>query len=160
MARSSPPMSPGRETIQQGGRAKAYRPLPAAERHVAVEAGLAAYARDDFFLAHELLEPPWMGTRDLAERELLQGVIKLAAAFVHGARSNPAGIAKNLRGARDRIANGLDAGPRLGIDVEALLSSIDRWLADPPANPAEAGAAIEIRRIAAPDKRERGSEGS
>ena len=41
--------------------------------------------------AHELLEPPWMGTSDLPERELIQGMIKLAAAFVHDARSNAAG---------------------------------------------------------------------
>ena len=50
-----------------------------------------------------------MGARDLAERELIQGVIKLAAAFVHGARRNPTGIEKNLRGARERLA-GAGAG--------------------------------------------------
>lgn len=88
-----------------------------------------------------------MGTRDVAERELIQGVIKLAAAFVHGARSNPAGIDKNLRGARDRVANGLAAGRRLGIDADALLASIDRWLAGPEARANDPGAAIEIPRI-------------
>jgi hypothetical protein len=87
-----------------------------------------------------------MGTRDLAERELIQGVIKLAAAFVHGARSNPAGIEKNLRGARDRVANGLEAGQRLGIDAEALLLAIDEWRTDPEFHHTEA--AIEIRRRA------------
>jgi predicted metal-dependent hydrolase len=124
--------------------------MPAADRRAALEAGLAAYAAGDFFLAHELLEPPWMGTRDLAERELVQGVIKLAAAFVHGARSNPAGIEKNLRGARERIANGLPAGPALRIDAPALLRAIDEWLADPTAHGASAAGeweAIEIRRL-------------
>ncbi|HUG29581.1 MAG TPA: DUF309 domain-containing protein [Candidatus Limnocylindria bacterium] len=116
-------------TIVQGGRAKAYRPMPAAARRAAIEAGLAAYGHGDFFEAHELLEPAWMGTRDLAERELLQGVIKLAAAFVHGARSNPAGVAKNLRGARDRLVEGSAAAALVGIDVEALVSSIDGRLA-------------------------------
>ena len=118
-------------TILQGGRAKAYRPMPAVARRRAFEAGLAAYANDDFFEAHELLEPAWMGTRDLAERELLQGLIKLAAAFVHGARSNPTGIEKNLRGARDRLAGGIKAGPSLGVDVGTLSSAIDAWLAAP-----------------------------
>jgi predicted metal-dependent hydrolase len=141
-------VSPGDETILQGGRAKAYRPLPAAERRAAIEAGLEAYARGDWFLAHELLEPAWMGTRDLAERELIQGVIKLAAAFVHGARSNPAGIEKNLRGARDRIANGIDASRRLGIDAEALLASIDRWFARPSAGADDGAPAIDIPRVA------------
>ena len=120
------------KTILQGGRAKAYRPLPAAARGEAFEAGLAAYARGDFFFAHELLEPAWMGTRDLPERELIQGLIKLAAAFVHDARSNAAGIEKNLRGARERLANAGPAGPRTGIDVVALLEAIDRRLTEPP----------------------------
>lgn len=106
--------------------------MPPAARRAAFEAGLAAYAEGDFFLAHELLEPPWMGTRDLPERELIQGVIKLAAAFVHGARSNPAGIMKNLRGARARLANGAAAGPQLRVDVPALIEAIDGCLAAPP----------------------------
>lgn len=125
-------------TILQGGRAKAYRPMPPAARRAAFEAGLAAYAEGDFFLAHELLEPPWMGSKDLAERELVQGVIKLAAAFVHGARRNPAGMEKNLRGARTRLAEGVPAGPSLRVDVPALLTSIDGRLAAPlrPEDPA------------------------
>jgi hypothetical protein len=72
-----------------------------------------------------------MGTRDLPERELIQGLIKLAAAFVHGARSNPAGIEKNLRGARERLANAGPAGPRTGIAVPALLEAIERRLSEP-----------------------------
>lgn len=105
--------------------------MPAAVRRTAFEAGLAAYANDDFFLAHELLEPAWMGASDLAERELIQGVIKLAAAFVHGARSNPAGIEKNMRGARERLAGAGPAGVRLKVDVPALLATIDGRLAEP-----------------------------
>jgi hypothetical protein len=91
-----------------------------------------------------------MGTRDIAERELLQGVIKLAAAFVHGARSNPAGIEKNLRGARDRVANGVPAGTRLGIDADALLVSIEGWLADEHASAPEVDDVIQIPRLATP----------
>jgi len=71
-----------------------------------------------------------MGTSDLAERELLQGVIKLAAAFVHAARGNAAGVAKNLRGARDRLGNAHEASGRIGIDVAALLRAIDVRLAE------------------------------
>jgi predicted metal-dependent hydrolase len=119
------------ETVLQGGRAKAFRPIPEAVRRRAIDDGLAAYARDDWFLAHELLEPAWMGTRDLAERELLQGLIKLAAAFVHGARSNPAGVVKNLRGARERLTAGRGAGEAVGIDVDELIARVDAWLAAP-----------------------------
>jgi len=105
--------------------------MPAAERRQAFEAGLAAYANSDFFEAHELLEPAWMGTRDLAERELIQGLIKLAAAFVHQARGNPKGIEKNLRGARARLAAGAEAGRSLDVAVPELLDALDAWLAAP-----------------------------
>ena len=132
------------ETIEQGGRRKAYRPIPEAKRRKAIVDGLKAYARDDWFLAHELLEPAWMGTRDLAERELLQGLIKLAAAFVHSARSNPAGVAKNLRGARERLLAGRTAGPNVGVDVEDLIVRIDRWLDSPGGPP------IPIESISGP----------
>jgi predicted metal-dependent hydrolase len=130
----TPPRIGGRDTdatIVQGGRAKAYRPMPAAERLSALAAGLEAYHRGDAFLAHELLEPAWMGTRDAAERELLQGLIKLAAAFVHAARGNPAGVAKNLRGARARLSNAGDAGEAARIDVSSLIALIERRLAAP-----------------------------
>lgn len=116
-------------TIMQGGRAKAYRPLPAAERQAALSAALEAYDRTDFFLAHELLEPAWMGADDMAERELYQGLIKLAAAFVHGVRGNPLGIAKNLAGARDRLTAARAAGAhQAGIDLDELLADIDQRL--------------------------------
>lgn len=117
--------------------------MPADQRSRAFEAGLAAYANDDYFEAHELLEPAWMGTRDLAERELIQGIIKLAAAFVHQARGNPRGIEKNLRGARARIEAGAAAGSALGIDVASLLDAIDGWAAVPDA------AAVPIPRTGA-----------
>ena len=110
--------------------------MPVATRRAALAQGLDAYARGDFFEAHELLEPAWMGTADLAERAVLQGLIKLAAAFVHAARGNPAGVGKNLRGARAHLlaAGATAAGREVGVDVDELRSriserliSIDRW---------------------------------
>ena len=123
-----------RRTIVQRGRAKAYRPLPPGRRREILAEGLAAYDRGDFFLAHELLEPAWMGASDPAERDLYQGLIKLAAAFVHGERGNPTGVRKNLIGARERLADAVDAGRAAGIDVAAILDGIDSALAsDGPA---------------------------
>ena len=138
-------MAAGDERVIQGGRAKAYRPLPPAERRAAFEAGLEAYANGDYFLAHELLEPAWMGTRDIPERELIQGVIKLAAAYVHASRGNPAGFEKNLRGARDRLANAASAGPLLRVDVASLLAQIDLSRSD--VAPGVPLAAIRIARL-------------
>lgn len=115
-------------TIVQRGRAKAYRPLPPERRRAILAEGLAAYDRGDFFLAHEVLEPAWMGAADPAERDLYQGLIKLAAAFVHAARGNPAGVHKNLLGARERLADAVAAGHEQGIDVPDVIASIDRLL--------------------------------
>ena len=105
--------------VGRDGRAKAYRPLPEAERAAALAAGLEAYERGDFFEAHELLEPAWMGTDVPAERALLQGVIKVAAAYVHGVRGNPAGIARNLTGARARLVEADEERPRPVADAVA-----------------------------------------
>lgn len=67
-----------------------------------------------------------MGTADPGERQLYQGLIKLAAGCVHRVRGNREGMTKNLRGARDRLseADGLVAA-RYGIALEALLTEID-----------------------------------
>jgi predicted metal-dependent hydrolase len=117
-------------TVMQGGRRKAYRPLPRSEREAACAAAIAAYTRGDYFEAHELLEPAWMGTDDPLERELHQGLIKLAAAFVHAVRGNPAGISRNLAGARERLGTVVaGGGPDGGLDLPALLVAIDQRLA-------------------------------
>ncbi|MDQ6795614.1 MAG: DUF309 domain-containing protein [Chloroflexota bacterium] len=117
------------DTVLQGGRAKAYRPLSEADRRAAFEAGLAAYRRGDFFEAHELLEPAWMGTGDPAERALHQGLIKLAAGYVHALRGNPEGMTKNLRGAHGWFVAVVEAGTpaiaRSDVDVAALVEAID-----------------------------------
>ena len=134
------PLQPAR-VVDPRGRAKVLRPLPAEEREAAVARGLAAYARGNFYLAHEELEPAWMGTADPAERELLGGLIKLAAAFAHARRGNPAGAATNLRGARVRLAGAASAGHDGGFDVAALLTAIDDRLARLDAEPAGAPSA-------------------
>jgi len=117
----------------QGDRAKAYRPITLAARREALAEGLAAYDRGDFFEAHELLEPAWMGTADLGERAFLQGLIKLAAAFVHATRGNPLGVAKNLSGARERLRTegATDAGALAGVDVPALIDRIEERIRQP-----------------------------
>ena len=119
-------MTVARTVVGRDGRAKAYRPLPVAERRAAFVAGIAAYEAGDFFEAHELLEPAWMGTADLGERAFLQGLIKLAAAYVHAVRGNPAGIARNLEGARARLAEArADGAPTHGLDASAILADVD-----------------------------------
>jgi predicted metal-dependent hydrolase len=133
----------GAVIVGADGRAKAYRPLPLEARAAAVREGLDAYGRGDFFEAHEALEPAWMGSDDPGERAALQGLIKLAAAYVHDVRGNPAGIAKNLEGARARLAEAHDgrwlapAGLGLDVDLGALIDEIDRRLADLATHPTD-----------------------
>ena len=117
--------------VRQGDRDKAYRPLPVEARRAAFDEGLAAYARGEFFAAHEALEPAWMGTDDLPERALHQGLIKVAAAYVHAGRGNPKGIAKNLAGARRLLALAEPAATGWGVDLPALLADIDARLGEP-----------------------------
>ncbi|MFP5342725.1 MAG: DUF309 domain-containing protein [Candidatus Limnocylindria bacterium] len=123
--------APGR-VVQADGRSKAYRPLPRSTRIAAIVAGLEAYDRGDYFEAHEHLEPAWMGTDVVAERALLQGIIKIAAADVHGVRGNPAGVARNLEGALERLRLALAADPPdvgVDIDLDALVADAQRRLA-------------------------------
>jgi hypothetical protein len=130
-----------RTIVGPDGRAKAYRPLPADVRATAVPEGLAAYERGDFFLAHELMEPAWMGSDDQSERALTQGLIKLAAAQVHAVRGNPRGVAKNLEGALGWLRLAADAGlvgPE-GVDLPALIRSIEDRLTRPVGGSTEAG---------------------
>ncbi len=119
----------GSVRVLERGRLKAHRPLPAAARAEAVARGLAAYDRGEFYLAHEELEPAWMGSDDPAERALLSGMIKLAAGLVHAARGNPAGVRTNLVGARARLATAVELGAHLpgkvDVDPAALIHAID-----------------------------------
>ena len=118
--------------VQLDGRAKAYRPLPVDARAAAMLQGMAAYARGDAFDAHEAWEPAWMGTDDVAERALIQGLIKLAAADVHGWRGNPRGVARNLTGALDRLRlaaiRGATSAPGVVIDLATLIDAADARL--------------------------------
>ena len=128
---SVPEPAPRQGLVRQGERDKAFRPLTLERRRAAFEAGLAAYANGDFFAAHEALEPAWMGTDDLAERALHQGLIKVAAAYVHAVRHNPRGVAKNLAGAHGHLVAAVAVGPAWGVDVADLVAAVEARLADP-----------------------------
>ena len=135
--------------VGRDGRAKAYRPLPVEVRQAAIGAGLASYDRGDFFEAHEELEPAWMGSDDPIERALLQGLIKVAAAYVHHVRGNPAGIRTNLAGARRLLAEAAEEATGgashnvAGIDLDALIADVDARLDDLATHP-------EAPRLGAP----------
>jgi predicted metal-dependent hydrolase len=76
-----------------------------------------------WFESHETLEDLWMVT-PLPERQFFQGVIQLAAAFVHYARGEHAGILKLLDAAGEKLREFVPEF--LGVDVVTLLADIGR----------------------------------
>jgi predicted metal-dependent hydrolase len=86
-------------------------------------AGVQQYNDGYFFEAHETLEDLWMQS-PWPIRRFLQGVIQLAAAFVHFVRHEYPGTVRLLGHAQAKLG---DFAPRyMGIDVERLLSEVVR----------------------------------
>lgn len=82
-------------------------------------AGVQQFNDGYFFEAHETLEDLWMQS-PWPTRRFLQGVIQLAAAFVHLVRHEYAGTVRLLGHALEKLA---DFAPRyMGVDVERLLA--------------------------------------
>jgi hypothetical protein len=80
--------------------------------------GLACFDEGAFFECHELLEEVWL--RDAsALRPFFQGLIQLAAAFVHLQRGRHVGLVALLRAAEERLRPFAPA--TLGVDVAHLL---------------------------------------
>lgn len=88
-----------------------------AEFHAAVD----EFNRGWYFASHETLEDLWMVT-PMPEREFFQGIIQLAAAFVHLARREYPGIFKLLDASASKLA--ASAPERFGIEVNSLLEAI------------------------------------
>ena len=120
--------------VGRDGRAKAYRPLPEAQRAAALAAGPGVLRAGRLLRGARGAGAGLDGhSPDLAERALLQGLIKVAAAYVHDVRGNPPGITRNLEGARALLVDARSTGPAgnpAGIDVDALIAAIDLRLAD------------------------------
>ena len=72
--------------------------------------------------AHEVLEDLWRATGDPERRLFFQGVIQLAAAFVHAERGNMRGVRRLLAKAAAKLA--AVPSPYLALDVTALLAAM------------------------------------
>lgn len=84
---------------------------------------LAEFNDGYYFESHETLEDLWMVT-PWPERQFFQGVIQLAAAFVHYARREYPGILKLLDAAGDKIEPFLPQS--FGVDTATLLADVRR----------------------------------
>jgi predicted metal-dependent hydrolase len=80
-----------------------------------------------YFESHETLEELWMVT-PWPERQFFQGIIQLAAAFVHYARGEYAGIFKLLDASEEKLREFMPEC--FGVDVTALLGEMARVRAE------------------------------
>jgi predicted metal-dependent hydrolase len=76
-----------------------------------------------WFESHETLEDLWQVT-PLPERTFFQGIIQAAAALVHFARGEGAGIFKLLDASLDKLSG--FTPETLGIDVTAFIADLER----------------------------------
>lgn len=76
------------------------------------------YNAGEHWQAHEVLEDLWRATGEPERRRFYQGIIQLAAAFVHAERGNLRGVQRLLAKA-DAKLEGVSS-PCLGLDVAAL----------------------------------------
>jgi hypothetical protein len=88
---------------------------------------VAQYNDGYWFEAHETLEDLWLVT-PWPERQFFQGIIQLAAAFVHFARGDYDGILKLLDAAAEKLEGFRPT--QFGVDVDALLGEMARARAE------------------------------
>jgi uncharacterized protein len=91
----------------------------------ALAEGLRLYDAGEFFAAHEAWESVWLLAQE-PEKNFLQGLIQVTAAFHHLQRENRLGTARLLRAALGR----LERYPACfgGISVDLLCNDIRTWL--------------------------------
>ena len=80
------------------------------------------YNAGEHWHAHEVLEDLWRATGEPERRLFFQGVIQLAAAFVHAERGNMRGVQRLLAKASAKLA--ATPSPYLALDVAALLEAM------------------------------------
>lgn len=86
-------------------------------------AALDQFNRRWYFESHETLEDLWMVT-PFPERQFFQGIIQLAAAFVHLVRGEYPGMLKLLDAAAQKLEEFTPA--QFGVDTTALLADMRR----------------------------------
>jgi predicted metal-dependent hydrolase len=88
--------------------------------------GIELFNRREFYEAHEAWEEGWID--ELSDsRVLLQGLIQVAAGFYKLQCASPIGTVKLLELGLAKLRPFV--GNSLGVDLEALLGQVERWLA-------------------------------
>lgn len=90
--------------------------------------GLAQYQEGQPFEAHEAFEAAWL-TATGPEKAMLQTLVQICAATHKANEGNFRGVVKLLTRAQTRLAEHLNLGSCLGIDLVAVKAEVDRALA-------------------------------
>ncbi len=107
--------------------------------HRALREGLDLYNAGRFFEAHEVLEDVWL-VEEGEDKPFLQGLIKIAAAFVHFKKGTYQGMWDLLRGGGQLL--GPYRPEHRGVELEEFLREIEKWI--PWAERLLAGENLEI----------------
>jgi predicted metal-dependent hydrolase len=98
---------------------------PATDKKEAVKSGLDLFNQERYWESHEALESAWkMASGD--EKEVLQGLILVAAALVHWQKNEKEITLSVLKRARDKLAT--HGTQYSGIDLESLTDKIEEML--------------------------------
>jgi hypothetical protein len=98
---------------------------PAIENVEAIRLGLDLFNEERYWESHEALESAWKKTTG-DEKEILQGLILWAAAWVHLQKSEDMVALSVMRRARDKLAS--HRVEHFGIDISALTNRLDGML--------------------------------
>jgi len=99
---------------------------PPIEKAEAVRSGLDLFNEERYWESHEALESAWRGATG-EEKEILQGVILIAAALVHWQKNEKDVALSVIKRALDKLA--AHSGDYFGIDIAALKSKVNELLA-------------------------------
>lgn len=86
--------------------------------------GVRLFNERRYFEAHEAWELVWRRTPAGVEREVLQGLIQIAAACHHLVKGNPAGVQGCLENARGHLGSHL--GQVAEFDLPAVLQAVEQ----------------------------------
>lgn len=124
----------------------------------ALEGGLALFNQGEFFAAYEVWAERWNEeTTDGAD--LLQGLLQVAVGFAKLDGGSPEGTIKLLRSGAEKIM--MYAPEAYGIDIAALVSTLDAWRAAVERGVAQGSLQnIEFPAVAVPLAKSNDSKGS
>jgi len=100
---------------------------PQVEVDRAIREGIELFNEERYWESHESLEAAWRQTEG-PEKELLQGVILIAAALVHLQKNDGTVALSVMRRAEEKLSR--HHGESFGIDIDRLHQNLSKMIAD------------------------------